>query len=56
MSLQKRRLNEIKNLRWIEMRKQKRLREVRREKNQSRTSVRKKAQDKSQGLNREREK
>ena len=38
MSLQTRRLNEIKDLRWIEMRKQKRLTEARKEKNQSKTS------------------
>ena len=47
MSLKKRQENEIKNLRWIEMRKQKRQSEARKEKNQSRTSVRDKAKAKS---------
>ena len=54
MSLQKRRLNEIKDLRWIEMRKEKRLKAMRKEQNQSKTSTKKKAQEKNQGLDRER--
>ena len=55
MSLEKRRLNKIKELRWIEMRKDKRMTEARREQKQTKTSVRKKAQDKNQDLDKERE-